>query len=242
MLKHCRLAFSFTRWRSTREKGVAVSYSDGELLPISALQHLAFCERQCALIHVEREWEENKSTVEGNLLHERVDEGYQAFRRGLKQYSGVHVQSIDWGIRGRLDLLELTAAESGPDNFAFLGLKGAWRVTPVEFKRGKPKSHDADLVQLCAQALCLEEMTGTLVEQGSLFYGLTRRRLEVPLDEPLRQRTVFLIRRLREIIESKELPPPVLKRHCSRCSLENICQPRITNGQRITQYREELLG
>lgn len=217
-------------------------YSDEDLLPISALQHLAFCERQCALIHVEREWAENERTAEGRVVHERVDEGYRAYRKGLKQFAGVQVCSRVLGISGKLDMLELTRNDNGPDNCTFLQLSGHWQLQPVEFKRGKPKKNDVDRVQVCAQALCLEEMTGSHVEQGSIFYAQLRRRTEVEIDDALRLRTLSLIHRLREVVERVELPPPVLKRHCQSCSLQETCQPKVSSGAKTSAYRVELFG
>lgn len=214
---------------------------DEDLLPLSALQHLVFCERQCALIHMDREWAENQKTAEGQTLHQKVDEGYRQYRRGLKQYAGIHVRSLALGIQGRLDMLELLSNGAGPENAAFLGLKGNWRMHPVEFKRGRPKRHDADRVQLCAQAICLEEMTGFRVEDGSLFYGEVRRREEVALTEELRTKTHDVARRLRILLSQDKLPPPVFKRHCSSCSLLEICQPRTTTVL-TDAYRKELLG
>lgn len=219
-----------------------MNYRDEDLLPISALQHLAFCERQCALIHVEREWEENERTAEGKVIHERVDEGYRAYRKGLKQFTSVQVRSRILGISGRLDMLELSQIGDGADNCTFLHLKGHWQLQPVEFKRGKPKKTDIDRVQVCAQALCLEEMTGSRIEQGSLFYAQLRRRTDVEIDDALRTRTLNLIRRLREIVAQSELPPPVLKRHCQSCSLIQICQPKVSSGKKTSAYRQELLG
>jgi len=211
-------------------------------LPISALQHLAFCERQCALIHVEREWEENRRTAEGRVLHQTVDEGYRAYRRGTKQFAGVHVQSRQLGLTGRLDALEVVKVSNSPDTCSVLGIKGDWTLHPVEFKRGMPKAHDADRVQLCAQALCLEEMTGRGVCAGSLFYGQSRRRHEVVFDTTLRSRTKQLVSRLREIVEGQLLPPPVWRRHCRACSLVGLCQPKARSGTRTAAYRKELFG
>lgn len=215
-------------------------YSDDELLPISALQHLAFCERQCALIHVEREWEENHHTAQGKVLHERVDEGYREYRRGTKQFSGVQVRSLELGIYGRLDVLELSKIADAPDTCAFLSIKGNWQLCPVEFKRGKPKVHAADRVQVCAQALCLEEMTRSRIDEGFLFYGQVRRRTAVKLDDSLRSLTRSLVLRLREIVDKKLLPPPVYKKHCQSCSLVEVCQPRLVNGSRTQDYRKGL--
>ncbi len=214
-------------------------YADEDLLPISALQHLVFCERQCALIHVEQLWDENQLTAEGRLLHERVDEGYRAYKKGLRQFSGVYVRSLALGIYGRLDVAELTLEAESPDNCQFLGLSGHWTLAPVEFKRGKPKSHNADRIQLCAQALCLEEMTESEVRRGAIFYGKTRRREEVELNAVLRRQTQYFIERHRHIVESGEVPPPIYKRHCRSCSLNQICQPQAT---RTKEYLEELFS
>lgn len=213
---------------------------DEDLIPLSALQHLAFCERQCALIHVEREWEENRLTAEGRTLHERVDAGYHEFRRGLRQFSSIHVRSLRLGLYGQLDVVEAVKLADGPDNAVFLRLAGQWKLHPVEFKRGKPKPHDADRVQVCAQALCLEDMTGTVIGSGSLFYGELRRREQVEFDARLRARTEDLAARLREIVEQHILPPPVYKRHCRACSLSDVCQPRFRNGPKTDAYYKEL--
>jgi CRISPR-associated exonuclease Cas4 len=213
---------------------------DEDLIPLSALQHLAFCERQCALIHVEREWEENRLTAEGRTLHERVDEGYREFRRGLRQFSGVHVRSLRLGLYGQLDVVEAVKIADEPDNSGFLRLKGLWQLHLVEFKRGKPKPHDADRIQVCAQALCLEDMTGTAIESGSLFYGEIRRREQVAFDAELRAKTEALAVRLREIIERQILPQAVHKRHCRACSLFDVCQPRFGNGSKMDAYHKEL--
>ena len=215
---------------------------DEDLLPISALQHLVFCERQCALIHVEREWEENQRTAEGRTLHERVDEGYKEYRRGLKQFSGVYVRSLELNLFGRLDVLEVVKVADTPDTTNFLGLTGQWDLHPVEFKRGKTKKHDADRIQVCAQALCLEEMTGSRIATASLFYGEVRRREEVPLTATLRDRTINAARRLEQVVSAHQLPPPIYKRHCHACSLIGVCQPKQASGALTAAYRKELFG
>jgi CRISPR-associated exonuclease Cas4 len=215
---------------------------DEDLVPLSALQHLAFCERQCALIHVERVWEENRLTAEGKTMHERVDEGYREFRRGVRQFSGVRVRCLRLGIHGRLDVVEAVKTADEPNNAAVLGLSGCWELHPVEFKRGKPKQDDCDRVQLCAQALCLEEMTGSVLSLGSLFYGQIRRRDEVVFSPQLRETTVQLADRLLEIVRGGILPPARWGRRCRSCSLLETCQPRAGRGASADEYRKELLG
>ncbi len=215
---------------------------DEDLHPISALQHMAFCPRQAGLIHLEQMWEENQRTAEGRTLHERVDEGYREFRRGLRQFSGVRVQSQILGLYGRLDVVEVEKVADGPDTVAFLGLMGVWKIRPVEFKRGEPKDDDCDRVQLCAQALCLEEMTKTPIPDGSIFYGKIRRRDEVIFDSALRNRTQEIISAFDTMMRLRHLPPAVWKKGCRACSLIGICQPKSATPPKLDSYRRELLG
>jgi CRISPR-associated exonuclease Cas4 len=168
-------------------------FSEEDCIQISGLQHLAFCKRRWGLIHLDQEWVENFLTAEGRNMHERVDEGYQEFRKGLRQYSGLYVKSLELGVYGRTDLVEAVKNESLDQSIEMLGLKGSWELYPVEFKRGKPYSTEADNVQLCAQALCLEEMTSSVIRFGAIFYGQTRKRLEIEFDNQLRNQTKTLI-------------------------------------------------
>lgn len=214
-----------------------------DFIQISGLQHLAFCKRQWALIHIDQEWEENVFTAEGRNLHERVDEGYQEFRKGLRQYSGLYVKSLKLGIYGKTDLIEaIKSAESKTNDIQMLGLKGKWSLYPVEFKRGKPKSHDADLIQLCAQALCLEEMTETQIESGAVFYWQIRKRVEVEFDPALRQKTIAMIKLAHDLIKKGQIPSPEYGQHCRSCSLLEICMPRKLQAEKISAYKRELLG
>lgn len=186
-------------------------YTDDELLPLSALQHLLFCERQCALIHIERLWEENLFTAEGRLLHSRSDEPGVEMRGGMKVVRGMKVCSHMLGVSGICDVVEFR--DGVP--------------TPVEYKRGKPKSHRADEVQLCAQAVCLEEMLGVTVPEADLFYGQTRRRHCVVLDDELRQLTHDIAERAHVLIDAGCTPPAEYEpRKCSACSLAELCVPK----------------
>jgi len=191
-------------------------FDDSETIPISALQHYAFCPRQCALIHVERAWAENRLTAEGRLLHEATAEIGTEKRRGVRVVTAMPLVSRRLGVSGIADLVEMHRDEDG-----------RWRPFPVEYKRGKPKAHRADEVQLCAQAMALEEMFGVTLETGALFYGETRRRLEVPLDATLRELTAALASNIRAMIASADTPRPVYeKRKCGACSLHDICRPK----------------
>lgn len=188
-----------------------------DLLPISALQHLLFCERQCALIHIEGLWAENRLTAEGRVLHEKSDRGDSRERKGVLVARDVVLSSERLGIYGRADVVELRRNPSG-------------RVepTPVEYKRGRRGSREADDAQVCAQAMCLEEMLGVPVRSGAIFYGASKRRRVVTIDGPLREITERAIRRLRALVDLGVTPPPGVGPWCRSCSLADLCQPGVT--------------
>ncbi len=191
--------------------------AEGESIPISALQHMLYCPRQCALIHVERQWVENIHTAEGRILHQRVDSGGVESRGDFSIHRRVPIRSLELGLFGYADVVEMH--------------DGGTRPRPVEYKRGRPKRHRADEVQLCAQALCLEEMTGYAVPAGDLFYGKSRRRAEVVFDSDLRMLTASTAERTRRMLDSRETPAPVYEhRKCGHCSLESVCQPEAGDG------------
>ncbi len=204
----------YGRGERASQGGVTPPPPDGDaedaLVPVSALQHQLFCPRQCALIHVERVWAEDGRTAEGRILHERVDHGRPDRRGDVRTVRGLHIRSLALGLVGKADAVEFRA---GAPPF------------PVEYKRGKPKSHRADEVQLCAQGLCLEEMFGCPVPSGALFYGETRRRVDVPFDEPLRRLTADTAADVRAMIAAGHTPSPVAKPGCRHCSLHDHCRP-----------------
>lgn len=199
-------------------------------IPISALQHYLFCPRQCALIHLEQEWAENRLTTEGRHLHERAHDGPDESRAGVRITRGLAVFSDRLGLTGQCDVVEFHTPGDGAAGSRGLGF--ARRIFPVEYKRGRPKPHQADEVQLCAQALCLEEMFATTIEVGSLFYGERRRRTEVGFDSALRELTTATAERCRSMLESGISPPAVPAPHCASCSLLGICLPEATRGNR----------
>jgi CRISPR-associated exonuclease Cas4 len=192
-------------------------FPESDLLPISALQHLLYCPRQCALIHIERLWAENRLTVEGRHMHEKRAHARGGERRsGLRIERGLPLRSLRLGLFGQADVVEFHQ-----DGVVF----------PIEYKRGRPKSHDADRVQLCAQALCLEEMLSASISAGAIFYGRTRRRLEVAFDPSLRQLTLQTIDALHELIATQQSPPARYeKTKCDRCSLRHLCLPNVLEG------------
>jgi len=190
-----------------------------ELIPLSALQHYLYCPRQCALIHVEGQWSENRYTAEGQILHQRTDESRSEKRRGIRTVTAMPIRSNRLGVTGVTDVVEFHAEET------------AETVFPVEYKRGRPKSHEADEVQLCAQALCLEEMLDTTIPEGALFYGQKRRRKAVLFNAALRERTADTARKARTLISNARTPPPVYSvKLCRQCSLLEICQPQPLAG------------
>lgn len=212
-------------------------FDEDDLLPISALSHLIFCERRAALLHVEGEWADNAYTVEGVHLHEQVDEeGRREETRGdLRITRGIHLRSLRLGLSGRADVVEFHRRK-GP------GGEVQWAPFPVEYKRGGPKPDASDEVQLCAQALCLEEMLGRTITAGALFYHETRHRLEVPLTRELRAQTEGAAGRLREIVLGGGTPRALPGPRCRGCSIREACLPHVTDGSRsVGDYLERLL-
>lgn len=211
-------------------------YVEDDLLPISALQHLLFCPRQCALIHVEQLWVENALTVEGQRLYRRADAGGTAERRrraGVRVARAVPLWSFRLGLFGKADVVEFPAPSAGTTD----GAGGpddppTAPPLPVEYKRGKPKAHRADEVQLCAQALCHEEMLGVAMPAGAAFCGVTRRRTDVPFDAALRDLTARAAVDLHEMIASGVTPIAVREKKCDRCSLRHLCLPDGPGGGR----------
>lgn len=201
---------------------------DVHVIAISALQHVAFCPRQFALIHVEQAWEENFFTAHGQVLHERVDGGAPEQRGNTRYERSVAVFSQHLGLSGKLDLLEIEG-------------KAEKRYFPVEYKRGKPKTEDWDRIQLCAQALCLEEMRGVTIDEGALWYWQERKRERVELDAGLRALTMQAIAEARDILTRGITPPPTPhKSRCKACSLVEVCMPDVLRKDHTAGYIQQL--
>jgi len=206
-------------------------YTDDLLLPLSGLQHYAFCPRQWALIHLERHWDENVRTVEGRHLHEKVHSGLHSERDGdLIITRSVPLVSYQLGLYGVADLVEYHPVAEG--GITLPGRDGLWRPHPVEYKRGRVKADDRDEVQLCAQAMCLEEMLGTQIESGSFFYGETRRRVRVEISERLRKRVIALANEMHEAFLRGTTPVAPAGAACDLCSLKDWCIPKLTRKKR----------
>jgi CRISPR-associated exonuclease Cas4 len=218
-------------------------FLESDLLPISALQHLAFCERQWALIHLEGSWSENRLTAEGRSMHERSDEPKTEVRGDLRVARGLRLRSLDLGLVGIADVVEFHKLGESDKGLRMEGIDGYWQPYPVEYKHGSPKPEDWDKIQLCAQAMCLEEMLGVQIPEGALFYGRPRRREEVKLDEKLRQETIGLVRRLHELNAKGETPAAIYEKRCESCSLMNQCLPKLTGDRKgiVVNYIERSL-
>jgi len=191
------------------------TYSEEDFIMISALQHYVFCPRQCALIHTEQVWTESRLTAEGRLMHERVHEAGDESRGNVRIARGVPLRSLRLGLVGMADVVEFHREG-----------KNLWQPFPVEYKRGKPKPDHSDMVQLCAQAICMEEMLSVSIPKGAIFYGRTRRRLDVVFDDALRKETEETARKAHELIKSGVTPPPVYEKRCESCSLIKECLPK----------------
>ncbi|PQO30217.1 CRISPR-associated protein Cas4 [Bremerella cremea] len=222
-------------------------YTEAELIPLSALQHLLFCPRQAALIHVEQLWAENRLTVEGMHLHRRAHEATDELRGDTRIVRGLALRSLAHGLVGMADIVEFTPNDetrattlrTTPLRGLFQAVKAepaAWQVTPVEYKRGKPKSDESDRVQLCAQTLCLEEMLMVKIAEGSLFYGKRKRRTRVLFDAELRATTVAAAERFHQLFSSGVTPPAVYSAKCDNCSLISLCLPKIAGRGLAQQF------
>ena len=251
----CPKASLFGNWCDT-----PAMFAEDELLPSSGLQHLIFCERQCALMHVEGLWAENRLTVQGALLHERVHNADDESRGNVRIARGLRLRSLQLGLSGVADVVEFHRADPKPDALDWLddpnepvepdpsaiaaeandpvhlpSLDGLWRPFPVEYKRGKPKPDACDEVQVCAQAICLEDMLGGHIRVGALFYGATRRRHDVAFDHALRTTTQDAAQRYHALVDSDVTPPAVRQKKCRSCSLLDLCLPPRKSGQRSAQ-------
>lgn len=210
-------------------------YTDEDLLALSGLQHMAYCERQWALIHVEGQWVENYDTVRGDLFHERAHTQGYSVDRGVRAERGVRLVSYELGISGIADIVEFTKDAQSDTS----GEAPSFILHPVEYKVGKPKVEDWDRIQVCAQALCLEEMYGCHIRTGSLFYGEIRRREEIVIDDELRQRVSFLSQRMHALFVLSETPRALKSALCKRCSLADICLPEAFSFEAKEYWRSE---
>ncbi len=219
-------------------------YNEDDLLPISALSQLIFCERRAAMMHIERIWKDNSFTVEGEYLHSNVDEDGRRIesRKNMRIARALALRSLKLGLTGISDVVEYHKAEVKTCARTKGARKSKWLPFPVEYKRGKPKPDESDKVQLCAQALCLEEMHSCEVPCGALYYHQTRKRLEVVFDLELRKFTIEAATRLHTLISSGKTPLATPTAKCRGCSLVEECMPNMADGSRsASKYLERIL-
>lgn len=208
---------------------------------LSGLQHFAFCRRQWALIHIEQQWAENERTIDGRLFHATAHDEEKIEKRGdLLVTRGLRVQSAALGMTGICDVVEFHKSKSGISLFSYEGL---WQPYPVEYKKGAPKANEADELQLCGQALCLEEMLLCEIPRGSLFYGENRRRTEVEFTEELRKKVHDTANEMHDLWEKGYTPKVKPQKGCNACSLKEICVPKLGKTKTVASYIEKrMLG
>lgn len=215
-------------------------YNEDEFLLLSGIQHFEFCRRQWALIHIEQQWAENLRTVEGRILHKRVhDDSLSEKRHGVIITRGMPVHSRKLGVSGQCDVVEFHRDDEG--GIGIFGREGKYRICPVEFKKGKPKLNDEDIVQLVAEAMCLEEMLCCTISNGYLYYGETRHRQEVKITDELRKKVIEDFEEMHDYYRRKHTPVVKITKACNACSLKEICVPKIMKRKPVKEYIESMI-
>ena len=217
-----------------------MEYSEDDYLMLSGIQHYAFCRRQWALIHIEQQWQENEHTVEGELLHKRAHDAYFTEKRKDVIISrGLPVHSRTMGVSGICDIVEFCRAEDGIPLF---GHRGLYSVYPVEYKKGAPKDTEIDILQLTAQAMCLEEMLSAKIQEGAIFYGETRRRDKIVFNDTLRDTVRKDFEEMHGLFERRYTPKVKWSKSCGACSLKDICMPRLGKAPSVRDYISKTLS
>lgn len=209
-------------------------YDEDDYLQLSGIQHFVFCRRQWALAYIEMQWQENVRTVEGKILHENAhNPGLKEKRGDLLIVRAMPVHSREMGVSGECDVVEFHRVKDG---IPLHGKEGLYRVVPVEYKRGKPKEGEEDILQLAAQALCLEEMLCCEIEYGYLYYGEVRRRHKVEFDDMIREKVKQIFAEMHKYYEQHYTPKVKTSRKCNACSLKDICLPALNKNKSVTEY------
>lgn len=216
-----------------------MKYSEEDYLPLSGIQHFAFCRRQWALIHIENQWAENERTVDGTIMHEKAHSGDAESRGDVVIMRALRVFSATLGVSGECDVVEF---HRDADGISLNGHDGLWQPYPVEYKRGKPKEHNADEMQLCAQAMCLEEMLCCTIPCGALFYGEPRRRTEVEFTPELRRAVEGSLNEMHDYYKRGYTPKAKPRKGCTACSLKEICLPKMAQRKSVAAYVEGALN
>lgn len=217
-------------------------YTEEDMLMLSGIQHFMFCPRQWALIHIDQQWEENRLTMEGNLLHTNVDNpSYRQKNGDTITLRAVSIASKRLGLYGVSDAVELLPVAEGENGIQHKAYPGWWTPFPIEYKRGKPKRTSVDEVQLAAQVICLEEMYGIHIEYGALYYGETRHREVISINQTLREQTIECAREMHRVFQTGIIPKAGKNKHCRNCSLVDICMPDIENCSKVSTYLKKNL-
>lgn len=215
------------------------TYTEDEYLMISGIEHFLFCKRQWALIHIEQQWEENFRTADGNAMHQNVHDCHLNEKRGYKIITrAMRISSAELGFSGECDVVEFTKCCDGIELF---GHEGKYKVTPIEYKRGEPKENLCDTLQLCLQAMCLEEMLCCEINEGYIYYGENRKRTKVILNSELREKVVKTAEEMHMYYKRSYTPKVKRTKACNACSLKNICLPVLMKNKSVKNYLSERL-
>lgn len=216
-----------------------MSYTEDDYLMISGIQHFVFCRRQWALIHVEQQWAENVHTVVGELMHKKAHDPYLAEKRkDILVSRALPIFSHNLGIRGECDVVEFHKRDDGVKLY---GHRGLYQIYPIEYKKGKPKQSEEDILQLAAQVMCLEEMFSVNIEEGALFYGETRRREPIQITEELKRQVRDLVMEMHQYYERRYTPKVKTNKRCNSCSLKDICLPKLSKTTTVQGYIAQML-
>lgn len=214
-------------------------YNEDEFLQLSGIQHFAFCRRQWALAYIEMQWSENVQTVEGKILHENAhNPGLKEKRGDLLIVRAMPIHSREMGVSGECDVVEF---HKDKDGISLAGREGTYRAVPVEYKRGKPKTDDADLLQVAAQAMCLEEMLCCTIPCGYIYYGETRHRLLVEFDEEIRTKVRDIFAEMHKYYNQQHTPKVKTSKKCNACSLKDICLPVLNKKKSVAAYIDKMI-
>ncbi len=215
-------------------------YREEDYLMLSGIQHYAFCRRQWALIHIEQQWAENYRTADGRIIHSNAhDGGFHEKRGDIVITRAMQISSSELGISGECDVVEF---HKSPNGIYIRRLDDRYNVIPVEYKRGQPKENNCDELQLCAQAICLEEMLCCEIPKAYLYYGEVRRRHTVILDEALRDKTTAMIREMHQLYDRQHTPKVKRTKACNACSLKDICLPVLNKKRSAAEYINGILN
>lgn len=217
-------------------------YNDDQMLMLSGIQHYRFCPRQWALIHIEQQWDDNRLTIEGSLLHKHADDPF--YRQKCGDYISLRSVSIAshlLGLYGITDVVELHPSNDMENSIKHPKYPGLWQPYPVEYKHGKPKRNEIDEVQLAAQAMCLEEQYGIQIPHGAFFYAEIKHRVEVEIIDELRDIVTECSKEMHAIFQSGSLPHFTAGKYCAKCSLKDICMPQIDNCAKVSYYLKRYL-